>query len=58
MTITEKVRDENLQYNIIIEAETISALSSGKYDKHEYLMGEKISSSNRSQIYILSFRNS
>ena len=47
-------------YNIILswKLKKISVLSSGKYDKHEYLMGQKLLSSNRSQIYILSFRNS
>ena len=36
-----KIRDEKLKYNINREAAKISALSSGKIDKHEYLTGEK-----------------
>ena len=35
-----KIRDEKLQYNINREAAKISALSSGKIDKQEYLTGE------------------
>ena len=38
----EKIRDEKLQYDINREAEKISALSSGKIDKHEYLTIEEI----------------
>ena len=40
MTIDHKIRDEKLQYVINREAEKISALSSGKIDKYEYLTGE------------------
>ena len=42
MTIDDKVRDEKLQYNINREATKISALSSGKIDKYEYLTGKEI----------------
>ena len=42
MTIDDKIRDENLQYDINREAAKISALSSGKIDKYEYLKGEEI----------------
>ena len=42
MTIEDNFRDEKLQYDIIIEAAKISALSSGKIDKYEYLAGEEI----------------
>ena len=43
MTITDdKIRDENLQSDIIREAAKMSALPSRKIDKHEYLTGEKI----------------
>ena len=42
MTIDDKIRDERLQYNINREAAKISALSSGKIDKYEYLTGEEI----------------
>ena len=39
MIIDDKIRDEKLQYNINREAAKISALSSGKIDKYEYLKG-------------------
>ena len=42
MTFDDKIRDEKLQYDIIRVAPKISALSSGKVDKHEYLTGEEI----------------
>ena len=42
MTINDKIRQQKLQYGINIEAEKISALSSGKIDKYEYLTGEEI----------------
>ena len=41
MTINDKIRDENLQYDIDREAAIISALSSGKIDKYEYLLVKK-----------------
>ena len=50
MTIDDKIRDEKLQYDINREAAKISALSSGKIDKYEYLRGEEILPSNWSQI--------
>ena len=37
-----KFRDEELQYDISREDAEISALSSGKTDKYEYLTGEEI----------------
>ena len=37
MTINDQIRDEKLQYDINREAAKISALSSGKIDKYEYL---------------------
>ena len=40
MTIEDQIRDENLQYDIDRETAKISALSSGKIDKYEYLTGE------------------
>ena len=40
MTTDDKIRDEKLQYNIDREAVKISALSSGKSGKYEYLTGE------------------
>ena len=50
MTIEDQIRDEKLQYDINIEAAKISALSSGKIDRHEYLTGEEILPSNQQQI--------
>ena len=42
ITIDDQVEDENLQYDINKEVAKISALSSGKIDKYEYLTGEEI----------------
>lgn len=42
MTPDEKCRDEKLQDGINRAAVKISALSSGKIDKYEYLKGEKV----------------
>ena len=50
MTIEDKIKDEKLQYDINREAAKISALSSGKIDKYEYLTGEQILPSNQQQI--------
>ena len=50
MTIDDQIRDEKVQYNINREAAQISALSSGKIDKYEYLTGEEILSSNQQKI--------
>ena len=50
MTIEDQIKDEKLQYDINIEAAKISALSSGKLDKYEYLTGEEILPSNQQQI--------
>ena len=50
MTIEDQIRDEKLQYDINREAAKISALSSGKIDKCEYLTGEEILPSNQQQI--------
>ena len=50
MTIDDKIRDEKLQYDINREAAKISALSSGKIHKYEYLTGEDILPSNQQQI--------
>ena len=50
MTIDDKIRDEKLQFDINREAAKISALSSGKIDKYEYLANEEILPSNRRQI--------
>ena len=50
MTINDQIRDENLRYDIDREAAKISALSSGKLHKYEYLTGEDILPSNQQQI--------
>ena len=42
MTIDDKVKNEKLQYHINREAAKVSALSSDKIDKYEYLTGEEI----------------
>ena len=42
MTIKDQIRDEKLQYDIDRKAAKISALSSGKIHKYEYLTGEVI----------------
>ena len=49
MIIDDKVRDEKLQYDINRETAKISALSSGKSNKSEYLTGEEILPSNERQ---------
>ena len=50
MTINDQIRDEKLQYDINREAAKISAKSSGKFHKYEYLTGEDILPSNQQQI--------
>ena len=50
MTIEDQIKDEKLQYYINREAAKISALSSGKIDKYEYLTGEEILPSNQQKI--------
>ena len=50
MTINDQIRDENQRYDIKREAAKISALSSGKIHKYEYLTGEDILPSNQQQI--------
>ena len=51
MTIEDQIKDEKLQYDINREAAKISALSSGKLDKYEYLTGEeKLPSSQQQRI--------
>ena len=42
MTIDDQIRDEKLQDNVNREAAKISALSSGKIDKYEYLTGKEL----------------
>ena len=50
MTINDQIRDEKVQHDINREAAEISALSSGKIHKYEYLTGEDILPSNQQQI--------
>ena len=50
MTVNDQIRDEKLQYDIKGKAAEITALSSGKIDKYEYLTGKKILPSNQQQI--------
>ena len=50
MIIDDKIQDEKLQYEIYREAGKISALSSGKSDKCEYLIGEEMFPSDQSTI--------
>ena len=50
MTINDQIRGEKLQYDINRKAAEISALSSGKIDKYEYLTGKEILPSNQQQI--------
>ena len=49
MTINDQIKDEKLQYDINREVAKISALSSGKIHKYEYLTGEDILLSNQQQ---------
>ena len=50
MALNDQIEDEKLQYDINREAAKISALSSGKIHKYEYLTGEDILTSNQQQI--------
>ena len=50
MVIDDQIRDKKLQHDINREAAKISALSSGKIDKYEYLTGEGILPSKQRQI--------
>ena len=50
MTINDEIRDDKLQYDINREAAKISALSSCKIQKYEYLTDEDILPSNQQQI--------
>ena len=50
MTIDDQITDEKLQYDINREAAKISALSSGKIDKYQYLTGKEILPSKQKQI--------
>ena len=50
MTINDQIRDEKLRYDINREAAKVSALSSDKIHKYEYLAGEDTLPSNQQQI--------
>ena len=50
MTLQDQIRDEKLPYDINRGATKISALSSRKTDKYEYLTGEDMLPSNQQQI--------
>ena len=50
MTINDQIRDEKLQYDTNRKVAKISALSSEKIDKYEYLTGKDILPSNQQQI--------
>ena len=47
MTIDDQIKYEKLQYDVNREAAKISALSSGKCNKYEYLTGKEVLSSNK-----------
>ena len=50
MTIDDQINDERIQYDVNREAAKMSALSSGKINKYEYLTDEEILPSNQKQI--------
>ena len=50
MAIDDQIKNEKLQYDINREAAKISASSSGKIDKYEYLTGKEILPCNQKQI--------
>ena len=50
MIINDQIKDEKLQYDINREVAQISAISSGKIHKYEYLTGEDILPSTQQKI--------
>ena len=50
MTIDDQIRDKKPQYDINREADKISALSSNKFNKYEYVTGKEILPSNQKQM--------
>ena len=50
MVIDNQIKDEKQQYDLNREAAKISALSSGKINKYQYLTLEEISPPNQKQI--------
>ena len=53
MIINDRIRDKKLQYDINREGAKISALSSVKIHKYEYLTSEDILPSNQQQIIFM-----
>ena len=50
MTINDEIRDEELKYGINKKAVEITALSSGKIDKYDYLTGKEVLPSNQQEM--------
>ena len=50
MTINDEIRNEELKYGINKKAAEITALSSGKIDKYDYLTGKEVLSSNQQEM--------
>ena len=57
MAIDDKIRDEKLQNDINREDAKISALSSGKSDRFEYLTGKEILHPSQKQVGALKSLN-
>ena len=55
MTIDDKIRDEKLQYDINREAAKVSALSSTKIDRYEFLTGKTILPNQRGVVWQTKF---
>ena len=50
MTINDEIRDEELKYGINKKAAEITALSSGKINKYDYLTGKEVLPSNQQEM--------
>ena len=50
MILDDKIRDKKIAYNINREVAKISALSSSKIDKYQFLTGKEILPSDQSRI--------
>ena len=50
MPTGDQIKNKKLQYDINRKAAKISALSSGKIDKYEYITGEEVFPFNQEQI--------
>ena len=50
MTVDHQTSDEKLQFDINREAVKITALSSKKFNKYEFVIGEEILPSNQKQM--------